>query len=140
MFAVAGGSKVGDLAASGRAVNAYQLMPVEVGRVVGAMLPLVELVLAALLLVGLATRLVSAAVAGLLVVFIGGIASAWARGLNIDCGCFGGDGSLSAGQQPTYGWEITRDTALLALAVFVVVYPRTRLSVDSRLVIPEEHE
>jgi uncharacterized membrane protein YphA (DoxX/SURF4 family) len=129
----AGGAKVTDLAASGRAVNAYQLMPFDVARAVGAALPLVELTLGVLLLIGLATRLAAGASATLLAVFIAGISSAWARGLSIDCGCFGGGGQLAAGQSPSYGPEIARDAALLLLAVFLIVFPRTRFSLDALL-------
>lgn len=140
IFLYAGGSKITDLASSGRAVNAYDVMPVEIGRVVGAMLPMVEIALGALLLVGFATRFAGAAIALLNVVFITGIAQAWARGLNIDCGCFGGDGSLGAGQSPRYLWEIVRDLGFLLAALLVVAVPRTRLSLDARLAGPKEIE
>ncbi len=129
----AGAAKVGDLAASGRAVNAYEVMPFDVAKVVGAALPFVELALGVLLLIGLATRVVAGISAALLVVFIAGIASAWARGLSIDCGCFGSGGELTAGQSPTYGPEILRDVGFLVLAAFLLVWPLTRLSVDSFL-------
>ena len=133
VWIAAGATKVSDLAASGRAVNAYELLPVEVGRAVGAALPFVELALGALLLLGLATRLAAAVSAALLAAFVAGIASVWARGLSIDCGCFGGGGALAEGQSPAYGWEITRDSALLLLSVFLVLRPHTRLSLDSRM-------
>ena len=129
----AGAAKVGDLAASGRSVNAYDVMPFEVAKVVGAALPFVELALGVLLLIGLATRVVAGISAALLLVFIAGIASAWARGLSIDCGCFGSGGELVAGQSPTYGPEILRDVGFLLLAAFLLVWPLTRLSVDSFL-------
>ncbi|WBB82157.1 DoxX family membrane protein [Micromonospora sp. WMMD882] len=130
---LAGGSKVGDLAASGRAVHAYQVMPYDVATVVGAALPFVELALGVLLLVGLATRLAAGVSAALLLVFVAGIASAWARGLAIDCGCFGEGGQLAAGQSPTYGPEILRDLGFLALAGFLLIWPRTPASVDGWL-------
>jgi len=130
VWLVAGGLKVGDLAASGRAVNAYQVMPFEVARAVGAALPFVEIALGVLLVVGLATRVVAAISAALLVIFVAGIASAWARGLAIDCGCFGSGGQLAAGQSPSYAPEIARDVGFLILAAFLVIWPRTRLSVD----------
>jgi uncharacterized membrane protein YphA (DoxX/SURF4 family) len=129
----AGAAKVGDLAASGRAVNAYDVMPFEAAKVVGAALPFVELALGGLLLVGLATRVMAGISAALLLVFVAGIASAWARGLSIDCGCFGSGGELAAGQTPTYGTEILRDVGFLLLAAFLLVWPLTRLSVDSFL-------
>jgi uncharacterized membrane protein YphA (DoxX/SURF4 family) len=132
----AGATKVGDLAASGRAVNAYRLLPYDVATVIGAALPFVELALGALLVVGLATRLVAGVSAALLVVFIAGISSAWARGLAIDCGCFGGGGQLAAGQTPSYLPEILRDLGFLALAGFLLVWPRTAASVDGWLAGP----
>ncbi|MET8909070.1 MauE/DoxX family redox-associated membrane protein [Micromonospora sp. NPDC004551] len=133
VWLVAGASKVDDLAASGRAVNAYQVMPYELATVIGAALPFVELALGVLLLVGLATRVVAGVSAALLVVFIVGIASAWSRGLAIDCGCFGSGGQLAAGQAPSYLPEILRDLGFLVLAGFLLSWPRTPFSVDGWL-------
>ncbi|MFG2056710.1 MauE/DoxX family redox-associated membrane protein [Micromonospora sp. NPDC048930] len=133
VWLTAGGSKVGDLGNSGRAVNAYQVMPYDVAAVIGAALPFVELALGVLLLIGLATRLAAGISTALLVVFITGIASAWARGLAIDCGCFGGGGELAAGQAPSYLPEILRDLGFLALAGFLLIWPRTPFSVDGWL-------
>ncbi|MFD6752954.1 MauE/DoxX family redox-associated membrane protein [Micromonospora gifhornensis] len=129
----AGATKVGDLAASGRAVHAYQVLPYDVSVVVGAALPFVELALGVLLLLGLATRLVAGVSAALLVVFIAGIISAWSRGLAIDCGCFGSGGALPPGQTPSYLPEILRDLGFLALAGFLLIWPRTAVSVDGAL-------
>jgi uncharacterized membrane protein YphA (DoxX/SURF4 family) len=136
----AGASKVTDLAASGRAVNAYQVMPYDLAKVVGAALPFVEIALGLLLLAGLATRLVAVVSAVVLVVFVAGIVSAWARGLAIDCGCFGGGGELAAGQSPSYLPEILRDLGFLFLAGFLVVFPRTHLAVDSWINEDADHE
>lgn len=135
----AGGSKVTDLDASARAVNAYQIMPYDLAKIVGGMLPFVEVALGLLLLAGLATRLIGWISAGIFVIFIAGIISAWARGLSIDCGCFGGGGELSGDQTPAYLTEIFRDLGFLVLAGFLVAFPRTRFAVDSWLNdVPEE--
>ncbi|WFF08864.1 MauE/DoxX family redox-associated membrane protein [Micromonospora sp. WMMD1076] len=133
VWLIAGGTKVGDLAASGRAVNAYQVMPYDVATVIGAALPFVELALGVLLLARLATRISAGVSAALLVVFIAGIASAWSRGLAIDCGCFGSGGQLAAGQTPSYLPEILRDLGFLVLAGFLLIWPRTPFSVDGWL-------
>ncbi len=130
VFLIAGVGKVGDLAASARAVNAYRLLPYEVARVVGTVQPFVEIALGLLLLAGVAVRLSAGIAAVLLVVFIGGIVSAWARGLRIDCGCFSAGGELGAGRSPTYGTEILRDIGFLILAGVLLWCPRTRFSVD----------
>jgi uncharacterized membrane protein YphA (DoxX/SURF4 family) len=133
VFLIAGATKVGDLAESGRAVNAYRLMPFEVAKVVGAAQPFLEIAVGLLLVLGVATRLVAGIGAVLLVLFIAGIASAWARGLRIDCGCFSAGGDLGAGQFPTYGREILRDVGFLVLAGILLWRPRSRLSVDGAL-------
>jgi hypothetical protein len=78
--------------------------------------------------------------AALLAVFVAGISSAWARGLSIDCGCFGGGGQLDAGQSPSYGSEIARDIGFGALAAFLIAFPVTRLSLDRWLSAPELFE
>src|SRR5690242_4644723 len=103
VFLVAGALKVTDLAASGRAVNAYRLMPFSVAEVVGAVQPFLEIALGLLLLIGLAVRFSAAVAAVLLVLFMAGIVSAWARGLQIDCGCFSRGGELSGGRTAAYG-------------------------------------
>ncbi len=116
-------------ALSVQAVEAYDLFPTEVAQLIGYTLPLFELALALLLLAGLATRFVGAAGALLMVVFIAGIASAMARGLNIDCGCFGGGGQVEPGET-TYGLSISRDIAFAAMGAFIAVWPRSPFALD----------
>jgi uncharacterized membrane protein YphA (DoxX/SURF4 family) len=133
VWLVAGGLKVGDLAASGRAVSAYQIFPYEVAKVIGAAQPFLEIALGLLLLAGLAVRLSAGISAGLLVIFIAGIVSAWARGLQIDCGCFSTGGELSAGETPQYFWDVARDVGFLLLAGILLWRPRTRYAIDNVL-------
>ncbi len=133
VWLVAGALKVGDLAASARAVNAYQLMPYDAAKVVGAVQPFLEIALGLLLLIGLAVRLSAGISAVLLLVFIAGIVSAWSRGLAIDCGCFSAGGALGAGESPQYAWEIARDVGFLLLAAILLWKPWTRFSVDGLL-------
>jgi uncharacterized membrane protein YphA (DoxX/SURF4 family) len=129
VLAVAGALKLPDPAESVRAVRAYQLLPESVVPAVGHALPLLEIAVALLLVLGLATR-IAAVMAGLLMAaFIVGIASAAARGLTIDCGCFGGGGQVEA-NATKYTQEIVRDAALLLAAAFLVVWPASRLALD----------
>jgi uncharacterized membrane protein YphA (DoxX/SURF4 family) len=134
VWIIAGALKVGDLTASGRAVVAYRLLPPSFATVLGSVLPFVEIAVGLLLVVGLATRLSAVVSAVLLVAYIIGIASVWVRGLRIDCGCFGAGGDLAANAQPTYFSETIRDIALLAVAVYLIVRPRTRLSLDALVI------
>ena len=129
VFLIAGLAKIGDPAASVRAVRAYQLLPEGLETLVGRGLPALEVALAVALLLGVALRASAASAAVLLTAFIIGIASAAARGLQIDCGCFGGGGPT---ENPHYTGEILRDVALLGLAVGLVWLGRSRLALDVR--------
>ncbi len=133
VFLIAGGLKVGDLAASGRAVQAYDLMSFDTAKIVGAVQPFLEIALGLILLIGLATRLSAGIAALLLLIFIAGIASAWARGRQIDCGCFSEGGELAGGRTAEYGLEILRDIGFLILAGVLLIKPRTRFSLDGLL-------
>lgn len=126
---VAGALKVIDPQSSVGAVRAYRLVPSTLATLVGWGLPFAEIALGLLLLAGIATRLVAVASAVLLLVFIAAVISAAARGLSIDCGCFGGGGDVAPGQT-AYGVEIVRDVGLLLLAVWLVWQPRSRLTLD----------
>jgi uncharacterized membrane protein YphA (DoxX/SURF4 family) len=133
VWLVAGATKVGDLAESARAVNAYELMSYDAAEVVGAVQPFLEIALGLLLLVGLATRLTAAVSTVLLVIFIAGIIWAWAKGLRIDCGCFSSGGELGAGRDTEYGLDILRDLGFLVLSGILLWRPRSRFSIDGAL-------
>jgi hypothetical protein len=67
----------------------------------------------------------------LMVAFIIGVASAWARGLTIDCGCFGGGGQVAA-SETKYPEEILRDIGLVLLGGWLVVFGAGRFALDGR--------
>jgi len=108
-------------------------MPWEMAKFIGVVQPVLEIGVGLLLLAGLATRFAAVLAAGAMTVFIAGIASAWMRGLSIDCGCFSRGGTLPVGQSPNYAWDIARDAVLLALAVYLVMFPMSKYSFDGRM-------
>ncbi|RJS45126.1 MauE/DoxX family redox-associated membrane protein [Nocardioides cavernaquae] len=134
----AGGVKLADPWASVAAVRAYELLPGSTPVFVGHALPILEVALGACLVLGLLTRASAALSAGLLLVFVAGIVSVWVRGIEIDCGCFGGGGSVPDGSS-AYPLEIARDLGLTALALFVLALRRTPLTLD-RVLLPRTTE
>jgi uncharacterized membrane protein YphA (DoxX/SURF4 family) len=132
VWLVSGSIKAADPDQTWVAVRAYDVLPSSGVTVVAAVLPWFELTLGVLLLLGVRTRLVAAVAAGLLLVFIVGVSQAWARGLSIDCGCFGGGGEV-AQDQTSYGTELPRDTAFGVLAAWLIIRPRTLFAWDDVL-------
>jgi uncharacterized membrane protein YphA (DoxX/SURF4 family) len=129
VWIAAGWLKLPDPAESVRAVRAYDLLPETIVPTVGHGLPILEIVVGLMLVLGAGTRVAAAVSFVLQVAFIIGIASAWARGLQIECGCFGGGGT-AANASDKYPWDIARDAGLAALSLLLCLFPRTALSAD----------
>ncbi|MEZ5153843.1 MauE/DoxX family redox-associated membrane protein [Rhodococcus zopfii] len=131
VWLVSGWIKFSDPTQTIVAVRAYQLLPEVFVRPVAAGLPVLELVLGLLLLIGMAVRPVAAVSAAVLVTLIVAIVSAWSRGLSIDCGCFGG-GGLAEVDDWDYAREILRDLGFLALSAWLIVFPRSPAALGAR--------
>ena len=67
-------------------------------------------------MLGLSTRAAAAGVAVLAALFLGVLVQAKVRGLDISCGCFGGNG---AGKGVTW-LDIVREPPILAAALYLV--------------------
>lgn len=126
---VAGALKVGNLQKSAMAVRAYEILPIWLANFFGYALPWVEIGIGALLILGVAVRIMGALGSLIMLGFIIAIAQAWARGLSIDCGCFGGGGTIDP-EDTKYLSTILRDIGFLALGVFLYFYPKGRFALD----------
>ena len=126
---LAGFLKIDEPDKSQMAVRAYEMLPISIANLLGLILPPIEIVIGALLILGALTRVMAALGGFTMVIFIIAIAQAWARGLNIDCGCFGGGGAVEPGQTK-YLQEILRDAGLAFLAAYLIRYPSTKFSLD----------
>lgn len=113
------------------AIIAYRIFPASMVDALGWALPVGEVILGLLLLLGLFTRLAALATGILMIAFVIGIASVWARGYSIDCGCFGGGGDISGeGKTWRYTSEILRDLLFAGMAAWLVAWPKTKWSLD----------
>ena len=126
---LAGALKIGNLQKSAMAVRAYELLPVQLANFLGYTLPWIEIGVGLLLIAGVAVRISGLIGAFTMLAFIIAIAQAWARGLSIDCGCFGGGGAIDP-EDTKYLTEIIRDLGLLILGIYLYFYPKGRFSLD----------
>ena len=126
---VAGALKVGNLQKSAMAVRAYELLPTAIANFLGFVLPWLEIGLGLLLILGVAVSISGLFGAIIMFAFIIAIAQAWARGLSIDCGCFGGGGPIDP-DQTKYLSEIIRDIGLFGVGIFLYYFPKGRFALD----------
>lgn len=104
---------------SQQAIAAYELLPGEMISFLAVALPALEIILGMMFLLGLFLR-PAAIISGIVLIgFIAGLISAWARGLQIDCGCFGGGGYNPEAGPLTYLKSLSRDTGFLILTAVV---------------------
>lgn len=115
VFGLAAVAKLADLSGSWSAVAGFGV-PASLARVLGALLPFVELAVAAALILSSTARFGALGAAVLLGTFVVAIARSLGRGEAPDCHCFGQLHSEPAGPR-----ALARNVALMGLAVFVAV-------------------
>lgn len=104
-------------------VTNYRLLPDVAATFVAVVLPSIEVVIAVALVTGLGGRGAALLAAALLAGFTAGMVQALARGIDLECGCFGRAATATVG-----GWTIARNVGLTALALVPVVSGVTRWS------------
>jgi uncharacterized membrane protein YphA (DoxX/SURF4 family) len=126
---VAGALKVGNPQKSAMSVRAYEVLPIDIANFFGYVLPWFEIGVGALLILGVAVKISALLGGATMLIFILAISQAWARGLSIDCGCFGGGGAIDP-SQTKYLEEILRDFGLLLMAIYLYRFPSGRFALD----------
>ena len=114
-FVVAGALKIAAPEKFAEDVSNYRLLPRELINLVAILLPWVEVVAGFFVIVGLWLRSAALVITSMTVMFLVVITSALARGLNIECGCFGTIGGKHVGLT-----NLAIDSALFCLAALLV--------------------
>jgi putative oxidoreductase len=116
LFIWAAVTKLPDMAAFAQDVANYRVVPPALVPFVASAVVGIEILAGAALVIGWMARPAAMVIAGLLTVFIAFISQALLRGIDLRCGCFGGD-------EPASWWTVARDLAMLAAAVLVARAP-----------------
>ena len=124
IFLVAGVMKIWDFAHARSAtpdftiaIQHYELLSPDLSVLLAVYLPWLEVTAALALFVRKLALGAAAALLGMSAMFPAAIGSAWWRGLNIACGCFGKDEATA-----DYRLLILRDLALLAAVAVIFVH------------------
>lgn len=123
VFLWAGTAKALDPAAFLAAIETYRLLPGALARIAAVWLPWVELCAAIGLFLPTYRHTAAWLLLAMMATFTLALALAWARGLDITCGCFGRSETVSGAAYLRY---LARDAALLALLGTLVALQRRR--------------
>ncbi|NWG29424.1 MAG: DoxX family membrane protein [Ignavibacteriaceae bacterium] len=127
VFIYAAVSKISDPLSFSKAIYNYKLMPDVFINFLALSISWVELVAGVLLLFGVSVKENSVILSGLLLVFIIAIGISVARGLNIDCGCFGTAGGTKVGIQ-----KILENIGLLLVGLLLIKFDSKFLSLSCK--------
>jgi uncharacterized membrane protein YphA (DoxX/SURF4 family) len=111
VFLIAALAQVGDLQTFAGQVHNFRLVPIALENAVAMTLPWIELVCGLALVMGVRPRAGAVVAAVLMLVFTVAVAAALARGLNIECGCFGKADASRVG-----GLKLAQNLGLVALS------------------------
>jgi hypothetical protein len=127
IFLYAGSISIRSPQAFADSVVGYQLLPTVAINPLALVLPPMEMAVGALLIAGWPRRTATFSALFLTLIFIVALSSALARGLVIDCGCFG----RGAPSRSAMWFSLGRDVLLGALLAAAYRY-ECRTAVDSR--------
>lgn len=108
-------------------VATYDLLPLLLINPMAIVLPYIEIVAGALLIIGLRTRAAALLVSAMMLVFL--IAVGWAihKGIDASCGCFA---SQAMADDPI-GWQtVLRDLAWFVMALYVLLFDHRPIGLD----------
>jgi uncharacterized membrane protein YphA (DoxX/SURF4 family) len=134
VWVAAGTAKLPDIQTFQILVEKYRILPGSIAGPFAYALPFVEIGIGLYLLAGLFVRGTALAGTLLFCVFLTAQASAWARGITLDCGCFGTVVESTVGPL-----TILRDLSLGIPTFLMLAFPARALSLDSRLFGARDH-
>ena len=126
VFLAAALPKIADPLAFAAAIANYRVFPDGLLHVIATVVPALELVGALAVLTGWRLRGGASLLGGLLLAFTVLLAASLARGLDLDCGCFGRSDQVD----PVGPLHLVRNVVLLALCAVLLVVTRRAAVVD----------
>lgn len=111
LFVYAGAIKIGDPGVLLADIEGYRLLPYPAAWVAALFLPPFEILCGIALWVPSWRRTAALILGALMAAFTVALVSAWVRGLDISCGCFG---KAESGESSNLGLLVLRDLAILA--------------------------
>lgn len=117
IFIYSGVEKITDPAGFSLSISNYKLLPDFLVNISAIILPWIEFISGILLLFGISVKENSFILTALLGIFIVAVSISLARGLNIDCGCFGTASGQKVGLQ-----KIIENILLFFIGILLIIF------------------
>jgi len=127
VFIFAAVSKADEPEGFAQSISNYKLLPLFLINFFAIILPWIELCAGLLLIFGISVKENSAILTSLLVIFIIAIVISLARGLNIDCGCFGTVEGTKVGAQ-----KVLENIGLLLAGLILIKFDSKTLTITNQ--------
>jgi uncharacterized membrane protein YphA (DoxX/SURF4 family) len=125
VFIVVGVTKIAEPKLFANEIGNYQMLPDLLVNIPAIILPWLELVTGLMLILGIKLKETSFIAGILLIVFTLGVAIAWARGLDINCGCFSTIKEEKVGLS-----KILQNSGLLVLTYLIFISKSIKFRLD----------
>jgi uncharacterized membrane protein YphA (DoxX/SURF4 family) len=119
IFLAAALGKIADLGAFAMQLHNYRMVPLWSEHLIAMILPWIELLAGLGLVFGVRPRSGAVVVLALMLVFTVAVGSAWARGLDFQCGCFGKASAATIGAR-----KFLENVGFTLLAALATLRPR----------------
>jgi uncharacterized membrane protein YphA (DoxX/SURF4 family) len=127
----AGAEKLTALDQFAHSIANYKILPIAMINIAALAFVWIEIVSGVLLIAGALVRGTALVSSALMLIFIVAVASAMARGLQIDCGCFV---ATAGGTPEKVGWpKLMEDAGLLAAGIFLIYFPKSYFTIGRLL-------
>ena len=126
MFILVGVGKIAGAEHFAKEIGNYRMLPEMLVNIMAITLPWIELAVGIMILYGIRLKANAALAAGLLLVFIIAVGTAWGRGLNINCGCYSNIAQQTVGLP-----KILENLGLMLLAAIIYFFPRKEFCIES---------
>lgn len=128
VFVIAAVGKVADPAKFANEIIKYNLLPDASVNIMALVLPWIELCCGIFILAGVKLRANSALVGLMLIVFTSAVLISMARGLDINCGCFGD------AKKEKVGWpKVSENLALILLSGYIFTSRAAKFNLDGSI-------
>jgi uncharacterized membrane protein YphA (DoxX/SURF4 family) len=125
VFVITGVGKIVEPALFARDISNYDMLPTVLVNIVAIILPWIELLIGILFILGIRIIANNIVLFTMLLIFNIAVAVAWARGLDINCGCFSDIAQQTVGSE-----KLAENFAMIASLFYIYFFPNNKLSLE----------